>query len=422
MVKLDIIEQKMEHVYGYMEYYMNRIAKWLLLLGMPLLLVIGVKASEPKPVGSARPPLAAAGWVSSVHVNPAKRLPSLGKPASGATSPKAAEVFTFTPASAVLGKEGKKNAELNKPTGALPAVYAAGTPTCAASKTEVTSPPAISPAEPQGHERSVSQSTSALTARAKCPAAAPAMPIAPGVVVLAEAAGAQTARSAGFMAVVLEGEGLKQKKHVEEQNKVAELKSKHESGHALIAPPAPAPLMRSMRNIVSTRHERARSSINKGYTLIQAVTSRNTPLLEQLVASGYLVNSTDDDKNTALNVACEIGNESAALFLLGCPGINVNLHNAKGETPLISLVHYSRSQAIFDVLITKPKLELTKKDTFGQTALDYATDYAQHLVNPLNKLHAKAKPASRLSTHKAEVYAQTSDVEGLLAKPTGCCG
>lgn len=106
------------------------------------------------------------------------------------------------------------------------------------------------------------------------------------------------------------------------------------------------------------------------------VRQRNLQFLAYLLAHGARPDLADNDGNTALGVASQVGWTEGATQLLA-RGANVNLANNRGETPLILAVQASHRSIterleIVRLLLSQGADPNRQDSSAGYSALDYA--------------------------------------------------
>jgi ankyrin repeat protein len=100
---------------------------------------------------------------------------------------------------------------------------------------------------------------------------------------------------------------------------------------------------------------------------------RSTEVTEACIKAGVDLELCDTLGHTALQNACESGNEASVLALLNA-GANAKLVDSEGRTPLHSAVIKGKTM-IEAIKALKSVCDLDVKDKFDQTALDIATVY-----------------------------------------------
>jgi hypothetical protein len=117
---------------------------------------------------------------------------------------------------------------------------------------------------------------------------------------------------------------------------------------------------------------------------------RDLPWLNFLLARGARADLTDNDGNTALSVAAQIGWVEGAEALLARRA-NVNAANVRGETPLIMAVH-RRDAAMVRLLMSRGANPNWTDSAAGLSAMDYARRDSR-AATILRLLEARPQPA-----------------------------
>ncbi|KAL5516656.1 hypothetical protein EMCRGX_G002046 [Ephydatia muelleri] len=77
------------------------------------------------------------------------------------------------------------------------------------------------------------------------------------------------------------------------------------------------------------------SSLQDGWSpLMKACENGNAEVVKILVSAGAHVNDQNKHGDTALHLAAQLGREECVRLLLSVPGIDANLVNHSGQTPL----------------------------------------------------------------------------------------
>lgn len=176
----------------------------------------------------------------------------------------------------------------------------------------------------------------------------------------------------------------------------------------------------------------ALAQFSEGYKFLQAVTKRDDKAVTELLEKGgpSLINTRDQSSlETGLHIAARQKNLAYVKFLIG-HGANVNMRNAKGETPLviacnvgfiegvqfllasaarvdesgstgetplIAAVH-NRNIALMRLLL-QAGADPDRADNSGRTARDYAAlDPKRDAL--LSEIKASAKPKAKLGQTK----------------------
>ncbi len=104
--------------------------------------------------------------------------------------------------------------------------------------------------------------------------------------------------------------------------------------------------------------------------LIQAITSKNTEKVKELLAKGIDVNLRNNYGQTALMEAVYKRSPQIVKMLLEVEGINVNLQDVFGKTALIEAIY--STPAIVKMLLEVKGINVNLKDTGGRSALTTA--------------------------------------------------
>ena len=114
-----------------------------------------------------------------------------------------------------------------------------------------------------------------------------------------------------------------------------------------------------------------------GHTPLHLASSfKNVDTMRVLLAHGANVNAQDRDGDTCLIYLPQVqAPPSTYRFLFEQPGINVNLANGLGETPLHLMAKWNTSQDIVEMLLEKGA-DLNVRTNQGKTPLDVAEDSA----------------------------------------------
>lgn len=102
---------------------------------------------------------------------------------------------------------------------------------------------------------------------------------------------------------------------------------------------------------------------NNSTLLMKAVWSRQTDIINYLIARGIDINEEDDDCNSALMIACRRGYLDGVNILLNCGReINIDNQNVLGRTALSEAVYYGFSEIVTVLLSKNPDLEIADED------------------------------------------------------------
>lgn len=120
---------------------------------------------------------------------------------------------------------------------------------------------------------------------------------------------------------------------------------------------------------------------NKRTALHCAVFHGSLSCLERVLAvPGLLVNITDSEGATALNVACALGRDELVTALAAVPGIDPNLQvESMGISPLHHAV-FQGSMHSLQSLLKIPGIQVNITDSVGKTPIDYATTLEQLIL------------------------------------------
>jgi ankyrin repeat protein len=175
---------------------------------------------------------------------------------------------------------------------------------------------------------------------------------------------------------------------------------------ALLSAPAAAQFSDSYKFLKAVRDRdgaKVQETVNQpGSTLINAkdygtgeaalhivVKRRDQAWLSFLLAKGARTDIRDNDGNTPLAIAAQLGFGEGVQTLLE-QGAGVNVANNRGETPLILAVH-NRDLATVRYLIANGANPLQADRIAGKSARDYATEDRRSAT--ILKLLDEAKPA-----------------------------
>lgn len=119
-------------------------------------------------------------------------------------------------------------------------------------------------------------------------------------------------------------------------------------------------------------------TINNETAMRIAISMQNSILLQKLLAvSGAEINSKDNEDNTYLHLAAQVGNEAVLNPLIEA-GIPIESRNKRGETPLISAVYANNQSAILCLL--KKGANIDSQDHEGATALHTAASQGNPFI------------------------------------------
>ncbi|XP_048244847.1 uncharacterized protein LOC124124203 isoform X3 [Haliotis rufescens] len=105
---------------------------------------------------------------------------------------------------------------------------------------------------------------------------------------------------------------------------------------------------------------------HSGTCLTEALKVKNVVLVELLLSHGVDVNARDDDGNTSLHLACEVGEWSLVEIFIA-KGIDVSQTNKRLETPLFTACRYGYVNIA--KLLLSHGADITKQDIIGNTVL-----------------------------------------------------
>lgn len=119
------------------------------------------------------------------------------------------------------------------------------------------------------------------------------------------------------------------------------------------------------------------------FDLFEAVNSNNMNRVILLLNVGVDVNQTDDNGNTPLILAAELGNEQMVNQLLGAAHIDVNKPGEQGMTALMGAVENEKGPVVVR-LLEVPDIEIDAQDNNGDSALLLAINaHLSHMVAQL---------------------------------------
>jgi len=154
-------------------------------------------------------------------------------------------------------------------------------------------------------------------------------------------------------------------------------------------PKAAESLDKAGASVVNTR------DYNNGETGLHVVVKRrDISWLAFLLSKGAKPDSRDNDGNTPLTLAAQIGFAEGVQMLLG-QRASVDLANDNGETPLILAVH-SRDIASVRLLLTAGASPTRQDRIAGKSAHDYAAEDPRSRA--ILKVIDEAKPAKPKAT------------------------
>ena len=121
--------------------------------------------------------------------------------------------------------------------------------------------------------------------------------------------------------------------------------------------------------------------------------------VEQILKSGYDINSKNEKGHSALMLAAYNGHYNLVQFLIS-QGADVNSIDISGSTILMGVVFKGHSQ-IFDLLV-KAGADLELQNQKNQTSLDYAIMFGKRdLIFKINQALNTNRSAGRIEQVKA---------------------
>ncbi|CAG9946137.1 unnamed protein product [Clonostachys rosea f. rosea IK726] len=108
-------------------------------------------------------------------------------------------------------------------------------------------------------------------------------------------------------------------------------------------------------------------------TLARAVYAQHLPVIRLLLDSGYInINEVDERHRTALHHACGLHAEEVVEYLLQRDGIDANITDNKGFTPLMIAAASSRGFLTVKILLQSGKVDIALQSHDGATAISIA--------------------------------------------------
>lgn len=130
-----------------------------------------------------------------------------------------------------------------------------------------------------------------------------------------------------------------------------------------------------------------------------AARSGQVDLVEQILKSGYDINSKNEKGHSLLMLAAYNGHYNLVQFLIA-QGADVNSVDHSGSSILMGVVFKGHSQ-IFDLLV-KAGADLELQNQKKQTALDYAIMFGKRdLIFKINQALNTNRPSGRIEQVKA---------------------
>ncbi|KAL3098681.1 hypothetical protein niasHS_000468 [Heterodera schachtii] len=117
-----------------------------------------------------------------------------------------------------------------------------------------------------------------------------------------------------------------------------------------------------------------------GWTAMVFAVREDCPaIVNQLVESGANVNLVDyDRKSSPFIIGCQEDRFACVEKMLLSPGVDLNIVDTHGKTPLMHAIVYNRTN-IANLFITNGA-DKQKTDNFGKTALDYARESKNNVL------------------------------------------
>lgn len=133
-----------------------------------------------------------------------------------------------------------------------------------------------------------------------------------------------------------------------------------------------------------------------GELLLQAVQKMDINALNNAIRQGANPNCMDTSNKSALMYACENQWYPGIEILLTTPGINVSQKNTAGQTALMYAVKHCNNEVILKQLLKDGTLNKNDTDNFGNTVLMYAIENKSETpVDLLLKAGADTTPINR---------------------------
>ncbi|RMJ19326.1 hypothetical protein CDV36_000971 [Fusarium kuroshium] len=128
------------------------------------------------------------------------------------------------------------------------------------------------------------------------------------------------------------------------------------------------------------------AAIEAGFPLHMAAINHHEGVLRLLLSEGWDHNGLNVDGKTPLQVAAEIDFLVGVELLLGRPGIEKNVRDKSGETPLFTAAYYGKVDIVKALLKSQPPPSWTLTGRFGWTPVHAAFDSPE-----ITKLFMEAK-------------------------------
>lgn len=128
-------------------------------------------------------------------------------------------------------------------------------------------------------------------------------------------------------------------------------------------------------------------------TLARAVYAQHLPVIKLLLDSGYIdINEVDERGRTALHNACSLHAEEVIYDLLQREGIDANVADDKGFTPLMVAAGKYRGLPTVRILLQSGKVNIALQSHDGATAISVAAKEGHHhTVKFLEKWDRRSK-------------------------------
>lgn len=132
--------------------------------------------------------------------------------------------------------------------------------------------------------------------------------------------------------------------------------------------------LKNYPKIYQTYLEGTNKLLKDGVGFLKTVYYQQVEIVKRLLAApGVDVNLQDDYGCTPLFCAAEYNAVEVVKLLLAAPGIDVNLQNNNEDTPLLTAVYYDRPEVV--MLLAAPGIDVNAQDGAGDTALSLAVYY-----------------------------------------------
>ncbi len=137
----------------------------------------------------------------------------------------------------------------------------------------------------------------------------------------------------------------------------------------------------------------------KGWTALRKSAVKNKyEIIRELLNRGADVDAANYTGHTALMMACTYGHHEIASLLLFY-GANPNLTNCGGRTALMIAASYGYIHTVDAIVNANSRLDITKADRNGKSALQMAIDYGhEEVATMLEAAYIKYSPTGFLKS------------------------